>query len=94
MLIVISLQLILLFFQDAANDVHASMAVYQKLCSIAQQNTVSLTDNKSAFTSHVTELPSSSEIVEPPSPEIVGSPSSEMVESPSSEMVKSPSSEM
>ena len=92
MLLVISLRYKLIF-QDAANDVHASMAVYQKLCSIAQQNTVSLTDNKSAFTSHVTELPSS-EIVEPPSPEIVGSPSPEIVESSSSEMVKSPSSEM
>lgn len=52
----IYLQLIL--FLDAANDVHSSMVVYQKLHRIAQLNTISLTDEKSTFTSDVT-LPSS-----------------------------------
>jgi len=37
----------------AANDVHSSMIVYQKLCSIAQLNSITLTDKKSAFTSDV-----------------------------------------
>ena len=47
-----------LLFLDAANDVHSSMEVYQKLCDIAQLNAISLVDNKSAFTADVT-LPSS-----------------------------------
>ena len=46
------------FLLDAANDVHSSMEVYQKLCDFAQLNDISLTDNKSAFTTDVT-LPSS-----------------------------------
>jgi len=37
----------------AANDVHSSMIVYQKLCSIAQLNNITLTDKKSTFTSNV-----------------------------------------
>ncbi|KAF8809416.1 ribonuclease H-like protein [Phlegmacium glaucopus] len=36
----------------AANDVHSSMVVYQKLCSIAQLNGITFTD-KSMFTSNV-----------------------------------------
>lgn len=55
-LLVISFYLFL--FQDAANDVHSSMAVYQKLCNIAQLNAITLTDNKSAFTSDVELLSS------------------------------------
>ena len=47
-----------ILFLDAANDVHSSMEVYQKLCDIAQLNAISLVDNKSAFTADVT-LPSS-----------------------------------
>ena len=43
-----------LLFLDAANDVHSSMEVYQKLCNIAELNAITLEDNKSAFTSEVT----------------------------------------
>jgi hypothetical protein len=77
----------------AANDVHSSMVVYQKLCSIAQVNAIIIADNKSAFTSDV-EF-SSSEIVDSPSSEIVDLPPSEIVDLPSSsspsEVVESPS---
>jgi len=68
----------------AANDVHSSMALYQKLCSIAQLSTITLTDKKSAFTSDVVLPPS--KIVESPSSEVVESPPLQVVESPSSEI--------
>ena len=41
-------------FLDAANDVHSSMEVYQKLCNIAELNAITLDDNKSAYTTEVT----------------------------------------
>ena len=47
-----------ILFLDAANDVHSSMEVYQKLCNIAQLNAITLADKKSNFTSDVA-LPSS-----------------------------------
>jgi len=78
----------------AANDVHSSMVVYQKLCNIAQLNAITLADKKSAFTSDV-ESPSSEIAVESLSSlEVVESTSSsEVVESTlSSEAVESPSS--
>jgi len=89
----------------AANDVHSSMVVYQKLCNIAQLNAITLADKKSAFTSDV-ESPSSEIAVESPSSseiaveslsslEVVveSTSSSEVVESTlSSEAAESPSS--
>ena len=45
---------LIFMFLDAANDVHSSMEVYQKLCDIAQLNAITLDDKKSDFTSDVT----------------------------------------
>ena len=87
----------LLISKDAANDVHSSMAVYQKLCNIAQLNSIILTDNQAAFTSHV-ELPSSSELVTlSSSSEIVTLPSSSetvTLPSSSSDVIEKPSLEI